>query len=144
MLYNRFIIAEIRGTGKSAEKALKFNSSAIYSSISKKIQQLHGDFGTAAVRTGMVVKYYNMDTCLIIIRVRHGPHKLVSSSLPIVTNIDKESVSVNTLYVGATLKQCFKYVSKYQQGKCDEVLSTLKTDTEKHLFSSLLVEEDDI
>lgn len=115
----------------------------IYSSLLKKIQQLHGDFGVAAVKTGLTVKYCNEDTCSVIIRARHGAHKLVTSALPFLNGVEGKSVISNVLYVGATLKQCFKHLLKHQQQSYEEFIYSLKTDKEKQLLNAVLLEDDD-
>ena len=95
---------------------------------------IHGDFGTASIRPGFTgrlgsligdctclsekesciyffsAKYCNELTRIAIIRVRHGPHQLVSSILPLITSIGKYKVTLRTLYVGATLKNCYKRI----------------------------------
>lgn len=142
LFYYRYIIAEIKELGEADDKPLKLNSTSIYFHLMKKIQQLHGDFGVAAVKTGLNVKYCNEQTRLVVIRARHGPHRFVASSLPILDAIDTKRVIVNTLYVGATLKQCFKFVLRHQQEKHDEFVNTLKGD--KSLLYSMLSDNDDV
>lgn len=97
----------------------------------QKVQQLHGDFGVAAIRAGFTAKYCNEKTRVAIIRIRHGPHKLVASALPCINMIDNKQVILNSLYTGATLRQCYKFLLNYQQRKFDQFCVNLKTDDEK-------------
>lgn len=122
---------------------MKLNSQAIYNALIKKIQQLHGDFGVGATKTGLFIKYCNENTNLVIIRSRHGPHKFVASSLPILNNIENKSVVLNILYVGATLKQCFKFVLRHQREKYEEFVSNLKSEKEKQLLYKMMFYNDD-
>lgn len=139
----RYIMVEVKETGTAEDKTLKIDSTTFYHTLLRKIQELHGDFGVAATRGGMNVKYCNENTRLVIIKARHGPHKLLGSSLPFIQKMDNKSVIINTLYTGATLKQCFKFALKHQQQNYDEFVSTLKSDKDKELFRDALTSLDD-
>lgn len=103
------------------------------------MQQLHGDYGVAAIKSGFITKYCNEHTHIAIVRVRHGPHRFVTSSLPFITKIGKLDAKLNTLHIGATLKHCFKFIQKYQRAYLDNMWSKLKTDEErKHLESAVM------
>ena len=52
--------------------------------------------------------YSNAETHLVLIQCRHGPHRLVASSLPFLTKINDEKVLPRLIYTGATLKNCYK------------------------------------
>lgn len=45
-----------------------------------------------------------------MIRCRHGPHKFVLSAIPEINDVAGRHVSINILYVGATMKHCFAYI----------------------------------
>ena len=78
------------------------------------------------------VIYANMRTRLVIIRCRHGPHKLLASALPFVTKvrlskhilmlsrlspvqIRSEAVIGKLLYTGATIRHCHVFMLKRQR-----------------------------
>ena len=109
-------------------------SKYFYDIIIEKIQQLHGDFGVAAVKTGFVAKYCNENTRIAILRSRHGPHKFVTSALPFITKIGKLDINLKTLHVGATMKHSFKFIQKYQKSYLDSMWAKLKTDEERKAF----------
>merc|ERR1712059_222293 len=87
----------------------------IAEAVKNKVTELHGDFGRAAITVGFKVIYANRWTRLVIMRVRHGPHKLVASALPFVTEIRKEVVVGRLLYTGATIRHCHLYMVKRQK-----------------------------
>uniref|UniRef100_A0A1Y1LCT6 Ribonuclease P/MRP protein subunit POP5 n=1 Tax=Photinus pyralis TaxID=7054 RepID=A0A1Y1LCT6_PHOPY len=86
----RYMVIEINSPQQRKDDSLVIPSSALYRALSKKVQQLHGDFGSAAIREGFVAKYFNEKTRIAIVRSRHGPHKLITTVLPFVTEIDKK------------------------------------------------------
>lgn len=110
---------------------MKIKAISLQETILNKVQQLHGDFGVAAIRAGFTAKYFNEHTRVAFIRVRHGPHKLVASSIPCIKRVENRNVTMNILYVGATIRQCFYFLKNYQQRKFDEYCIKLKTDEEK-------------
>lgn len=102
------------------------NQDALYRAVNKKVQQLHGDFGVAAIKSGFLAKYCNPQLRIALLRVRHGPHRFVTSSLPFVNLIDGKKVVIRSLYTGATIRNCFKFLLKYQQQKIYTDLDKLK------------------
>jgi hypothetical protein len=58
----------------------------------------------------VLAKYCNKWTRVAVVRVRHGAHRLVASCLPLLQQVDQHSVTVRTLYTGATLRQCYKFI----------------------------------
>ncbi|KAF2885318.1 hypothetical protein ILUMI_20850 [Ignelater luminosus] len=136
---NRYIVIEI-----NSQNNLKINQHSLHTAILTKIQQMHGDFGMAAVRAGFIAKYINEKTRIALIKARHGPHKLVGSCLPCVNVMDNKKVNLTTLYTGATMRHCFKFVLNHQQKKVNEVCATLKTYEEKEAIKEALLNFDNI
>ncbi|XP_047527992.1 ribonuclease P/MRP protein subunit POP5 [Vanessa atalanta] len=131
---NRYITVEIVSPTVPEYKALSLKSKLFNDMIFEKIQQLHGDFGVAAVKNGFLTKYCNENTRIAIIRSRHGPHRFVTSSLPFITRIGKLEVSLKTLHVGATLKHSFKFIQNHQRLYLENMWSKLRTDEERNAF----------
>ena len=77
------------------------------------------------------VIYANMRTRLVIIRCRHGPHKLLASALPFVTKVRSQHILMlsrvspvqirndavigKLLYTGATIRYCYVFMLKRQR-----------------------------
>ncbi|KAI5717328.1 hypothetical protein M8J77_003903 [Diaphorina citri] len=72
-----------------------------------------------------LVKYLNPKTRIAFIRVPFGPHKLLTSVLPLIKKVDKLPVKLSILYVSATISQCFKFVRDYQRRHLEELWSLL-------------------
>ncbi|XP_034937968.1 uncharacterized protein Pop5 [Chelonus insularis] len=127
---NRYFTIEIIPNSQN-EKPLTLNSSALYNAIIKKIQQLYGDFGVAAIKSGLNAKYCNTHTKIALIKSRHGPHKFLINAFPKINDIDGKYVAVKILYIGASLKHCFSFVKKYQEKQLELMWATLKNDSER-------------
>lgn len=113
------------------DKPLQLKSRIFHDTVLEKIQQLHGDFGIAAVRPGFMTKYCNENTRIAILRSRHGPHKFVTSAIPFISKMGKLNVRLQTLHVGATLKHSFKFIQKHQRSYLDKMWVKLKTEEER-------------
>lgn len=111
---NRYIAVKVDPIDVPAQILFKLNSTALYHSVLHKVRQLHGDFGVSAIKVGFSAKYCNEITRVAIIRVRHGPHKFVSSVLPFVKEIARKRVIIQTLYCGATICQCNRFLKIFQ------------------------------
>ena len=102
----------ISGRNQSIPKALQdprpldIPDGVLVQAIKDIVENIHGDFGRASVTTGLRTIYCNKETRLAMIQCRHGPHRLVGSSLPFLTKIKEEKVVPRLLYTGATIKNC--------------------------------------
>lgn len=121
-------------------KPLSLMSKSFHETVVNKIQQLYGDFGIAAVRTGFLTKYCNEYTRIAILRSRHGPHHFVTSSLPFITKIGKLDVSLRTLHIGATLKHSFKFIQKHQRSYLDKMWANLRSDEERKNLEAVIMD----
>ena len=92
-------------------KPLDIPDGVLANAVKDIVEHLHGDFGRASITTGLKTIYCNPETHLALIRCRHGPHRLVGSSLPFLTQLDKEKVVPKLIYTGATIKHCYKVLS---------------------------------
>nr|SVE76734.1 EOG090X0GYO [Daphnia longispina] len=127
---NRYFTAEIIPLD-STTQPLNLKTYDIVTSILNVTEQIHGEFGAAAIKNGLEVKYCNQSTQIAVIRCRHGPHRLLASSLPFLSTISKRKVQLQSIYTGATMVKCFKFLKKFHQEKINEALKTCKTEQEK-------------
>ena len=105
------------------------------------VEQIHGDFGRASITTGLRTIYCNPETRLAMIQCRHGPHRLVGSSLPFLTKINDERVLPRLIYTGATIKNCRKRIVLYQETQLEAAKKELAqlSDEEKKLFEDKMM-----
>lgn len=90
---------------KSGDRGLP-SEKHLYEDLLENVQKYYGDFGSGAIKESFKVKYVNQGTKTVIIRVRHGPHRFLTSILPLIINPHRYQL-VNTT---ATLKNCMKAV----------------------------------
>uniref|UniRef100_R4G341 Ribonuclease P/MRP protein subunit POP5 n=2 Tax=Rhodnius TaxID=13248 RepID=R4G341_RHOPR len=128
---NRYVAVEVKPE-KSSKDFKKLSGKELSRQILCVVSRLHGEFGLAAVRHGFSVSYCNEITHIAIIRVRHGPHKIVTSSFPAITSLGNVQAKINTLYVGGTLHQCYKMILKHQKESLLKLLPSIKE--EERLF----------
>ncbi|XP_023703307.1 ribonuclease P/MRP protein subunit POP5 [Cryptotermes secundus] len=137
---NRYIVIEVNPTNMKHEAALILKPTSLYFSIIKKVQQLHGDFGVAAVKSGLAAKYCNKWTKVAVVRVRHGAHRLVASCLPLLQYVEKQNVIVRTLHTGATLRQCYRFIQHHQRSYLEKIWSRLKSEDERNMMEAALMD----
>uniref|UniRef100_A0A182NIM3 Ribonuclease P/MRP protein subunit POP5 n=1 Tax=Anopheles dirus TaxID=7168 RepID=A0A182NIM3_9DIPT len=111
---NRYILVQIRCNNRSDSEPVSIQSSAIYRYLAEQVERYYGEFGSASLLFLRVI-YFNAKTHLCIIQTMHGPHRYITSILPLLTLAGSEPARYRTLYVGATLQQCHKFIVKYQQ-----------------------------
>jgi len=122
-------------------KPLDIPDGVLASAVKDIVEHLHGDFGRAAITTGLRTIYCNPETHLAVIQCRHGPHRLVGSSLPFLTNLNNEKVVPKLIYTGATIHKCFKRIEIYQRKHLEIALKELQgiDDTEKKALEDRLM-----
>nr|CAG4636622.1 EOG090X0GYO [Eubosmina coregoni]SVE70148.1 EOG090X0GYO [Eubosmina coregoni] len=126
---NRYFTVEV--VPENSNDPFKPKEYDIYNAVLGVTEQIHGEFGAASVKNGLDVKYFNEYTHIAVIRSRHGPHKLLGSSLPFLSRIGKRGVKLKNIYVGATMVKCFKHLQKYNQEKLNQAIKLCKTEQEK-------------
>ena len=77
---------------------------------------------------GLNCIYANPETGLCLIQARHGPHRLVASCLPFLTKIQSEKVVPRLVYTGATIRNCYRRMVKFQKSELERVLSRLEAE----------------
>ncbi|XP_055603574.1 uncharacterized protein LOC129751848 [Uranotaenia lowii] len=130
---NRYILVQIVCNNNSGEGGFSFTSSKLAELLRSKIEKYYGEFGLAST-VRLHVMYFNEKTRLFVIQTRHGPHRFVTSMLPLLTVAGTEPVRYRTLYVGATLQQCQKFIVKYQQNFVNKNIGNYKGEVQKKLF----------
>uniref|UniRef100_A0A182WKP6 Ribonuclease P/MRP protein subunit POP5 n=1 Tax=Anopheles minimus TaxID=112268 RepID=A0A182WKP6_9DIPT len=111
---HRYILVQIRCNDRPASESVAISSQTLRSYLGAQVERYYGEFGSASM-IWLNVIYFNAKTHLCIIQTRHGPHRFITSILPLLTIAGSEVARYRTLYVGATLKQCQNCIVKYQQ-----------------------------
>lgn len=130
---NRYILIQFMCNNLSDTDAFALTSSHLANLLRGKIGKYYGEFGLASTLRLHVI-YFNEKTRLCIIQTRHGPHRFVTSILPLLTVADTETVRYRTLYVGATLQQCHKFIVRYQQEYVNKMIGNYKGVAQKERF----------
>jgi len=104
---------------------LYISDNMLVNTLKDLVGQIHGDFGRASVATGLRTIYSNAETRLCLIQVRHGPHKLLASSLPFLTRIKNEKIVPRLIYTGATIRNCYKKMLEYQKEQLNVAMREL-------------------
>jgi len=112
-------------------KPLDIRDDTLALAVKDIVEHIHGDFGRAAITTGLRTIYSNPETHLALIQCRHGPHRLVGSSLPFLTKINNEKIIPRLVYTGATIKNCFKRMELYQKKQLEIALLEMKDNISK-------------
>ncbi|XP_066962100.1 ribonuclease P/MRP protein subunit POP5 isoform X2 [Macrobrachium rosenbergii] len=89
----------------------------LWDTLIETVQEMHGDFGHAAVERGFRVKYTDEKTNIAIISTSRNTYPLVASSLPFVEKVGQSNVKIKTLNVSGSLKHCLLFVKKHHK-KC--------------------------
>ncbi|CAO1416887.1 unnamed protein product [Diamesa serratosioi] len=127
---NRYALVHIKGN-----KNQNFTVSPVelFDYFKTNVLKYYGDFGMASVGN-LSVKYCDPDSKLLILRVSHGPHRFLTSILPLLTVAGKESVVYRILYIGATIRQCKKHIIKHQHQFIGKTLGAINTHEDKEEF----------
>lgn len=74
------------------EKKLKVSQSELADNFKKSVLRYYGDLGAASI-ANFGVKYFNEKHKLVIVRVSHGPHRFLTSILPLLTKVSQTSLN---------------------------------------------------
>jgi len=110
----------------------------VTNAVRDKVQELHGDHGRAAITIGLRVVYINPATRLLLIQVRHGPHRLAQSSVPFLTRVGRENVVPRLLYTGATIRHSYTFMERRQRQLLHRAIAEMGEENKKHVESAIL------
>nr|XP_026694324.1 ribonuclease P/MRP protein subunit POP5-like [Ciona intestinalis] len=106
----------------------------LYDAINSLLEDFYGDNGVACIQSNLSVKYLNIYTNLILIRVRRQFHKMLGSVLPFIKSVkcdllgkDKKlgrivDCLVNTVHVSGTIRSAQKFIIKFNKKKIEIIL----------------------
>ncbi|XP_035914313.1 ribonuclease P/MRP protein subunit POP5 [Anopheles stephensi] len=129
----RYILVQIRCNNVPADEPVYISSTLLYHQIMGYVEQCYGVFGCASMLKLNVI-YFNAKTHLCIVQARHGPHRFITSVLPLMLEAGKQPARFRTLYVGATLKQCQKFIVKYQQRYINKTIGDCRGALQKKML----------
>lgn len=136
--HHRYVVVKIELENDTIG-GVKFTDYAIYNGILKLVQKHYGDLGHAAVKSGLKCKYCNDQTRIAIIRIKHRPHRFVTSVLPLANVLGEHRLKLRTLYNGATIMQCNKFIVKHQRQYLDQRLGeATSAGQQKHLLRRVM------
>jgi len=101
----------------------------IQASLTDSVLDCHGIHGLAVLEPerGVVrVKHVNPATSVVIFRCLRAHHRLFWSALTFIRSIGEKECFFNTIFVGATLKSCERFVIKHHRRKLTEMLGKTK------------------
>uniref|UniRef100_A0A8C2J972 Ribonuclease P/MRP protein subunit POP5 n=1 Tax=Cyprinus carpio TaxID=7962 RepID=A0A8C2J972_CYPCA len=135
---SRYLLCEVCVPDRSSLQLLEDRS--IYNTLRAAVKRAHGDYGSALFNIGVIVKYLNAHTGVVLIRSRKKHYRLIWSALSFITCIENRGQMVqcflNCLHVGGTIRTCQKFLVKYNRQQLHRMLPDCKTD--EHVRSSLL------
>ncbi|XP_037093535.1 ribonuclease P/MRP protein subunit POP5-like [Pollicipes pollicipes] len=124
-LKNRYFVVELIPASEASPLRQEIKEDAIYQAVLEAVSQIHGDYGVAAVKTRLIVKYCNAVTRVVLLRVSHDAHRQLASALPFVTSLGGQPVTPRTIYVGATIMHCFRFLKRHQESCLERMWQSL-------------------
>ncbi|EDW79410.1 uncharacterized protein Dwil_GK20429 [Drosophila willistoni] len=126
---NRYIAVQI--VPQTATRTLRLNDNTLTKCLLENVGKHYGVYGLGLLEQGFRVKYCNERTKIAIIRCLHRGQQYVSSILPLITLIGDVRAKFRTLYVGATIIQCNKFIIKHQKEFLDKMMGQLESAKER-------------
>ncbi|KAM7355557.1 POP5 ribonuclease P/MRP subunit [Cochliomyia hominivorax] len=127
---NRYVVVQIVPQNTQA-KVLHIKDHVLAKCILSNVQKYYGIYGAGLLEHGFRVKYCNERTKIAIIRCSHYSHKYVTSILPLITMISDTRAKFRTIYIGATIMQCNKFIIRHQQQFLDRMVGQIESAKER-------------
>lgn len=116
-----------------SDRKSKIAASELADTLRKAVQKYYGDFGLASMSNLNVKLFYDKHK-LAIVRVSHGPHRFLSSILPLIKKAGKELAQLRILYIGATIRQCKKFLLGYSNNILRKIIGEFNCEAERKDF----------
>ncbi|XP_022213712.1 uncharacterized protein LOC111068520 [Drosophila obscura] len=134
---NRYIAVQI--VPFTPTQTLRLTDHSLAKCLLQNVEKHYGVYGLGVIEHGFRVKYCNERTKIAIIRCVHRGQRFVSSMLPLITLIGDVRAKFRTLYIGATIIQCNKFIIKHQKQFLDRVMGQVESAKERQdLFKRVM------
>ncbi|ALC43165.1 CG14057 [Drosophila busckii] len=134
---NRYIAVQI--VPHTPVKTLRLNDHTVAKCLLKYVEKYYGVYALGILEHGFRVKYCNDRTKIAIIRCLHRGQRYLSSILPLITLIGDVRAKFRTLYVGATVIQCNKFIINHQRQFLDRMMGQTASAKERQdLFKRVM------
>ncbi|XP_013107034.2 uncharacterized protein LOC106086779 [Stomoxys calcitrans] len=138
---NRYIVVQI--IPKNAEqKVLYLKEQILAKCLLSHVQKYYGIYGLGLLEHGFRVKYCNERTKIAIFRCSHHSYRFVTSILPLIVSIGDVQAKFRTIYTGATIMQCNKFIIKHQQTYLDRMVGQIDSAKERQDMIKRVMEFD--
>ncbi|KAM8710434.1 hypothetical protein ACLKA7_017107 [Drosophila subpalustris] len=134
---NRYIAVQI--VPEKSMQTLRLSDHTLSKCLLQNVEKYYGVYGLGVLEHGFRVKYCNERTKIAVIRCLHRGQRYVSSILPLITLIGDVRAKFRTLYVGATVIQCNKFIIKHQRQFLDRIMGQTASAKERQdLFKRVM------
>lgn len=116
--------------GGSHKRTFPITEQQLYHNVRNAVSHAHGNYGFALIQSSLRVKYVNVQTHVVVIRVSRKAHHLVLSALAMEKQIGQVNAFYRTLHVAGTIRSCKKFLAKYNK----EQLNILAKDASPESF----------
>lgn len=130
------------------------------------VEKYYGQYGLGIVEHGFKVKYCNESTKVAIVRCAHRSYQYVTSILPLITlvsfvlkellfwklkqllyflfffKIGDVRAKFHTIYTGATIMQCNKFIIRHQQAFLERMVGKITSAKERQDLIKRVLEFD--
>ncbi|KAH8418216.1 hypothetical protein KR222_001067, partial [Zaprionus bogoriensis] len=123
-------------------KTLRLNDHTLTRCLLQSVEKYYGVYGVGLLEHGFRVKYCNERTRIAVIRCLHRGQRFVSSILPLITLIGDVRAKFRTLYMGATIIQCNKFIIRHQRQFLDRMMGQVASAKERQDLLKCVMELD--
>ncbi|GMT20920.1 hypothetical protein PFISCL1PPCAC_12217 [Pristionchus fissidentatus] len=119
-LKNRYALVEILPGGSVSNTAL--TPGHIFVAVLEQVARIHGDYGAGAVRSSLHVKVVDGD--ISVLRLPTDSAHLLLSSLPFIRHINRQPVTIRTLFCGRSIRSCEQRLLKQRRKELSDAIAS--------------------
>ncbi|XP_073842027.1 POP5 ribonuclease P/MRP subunit [Musca autumnalis] len=138
---NRYIVVRIIPKNTNLN-LLYIKEQILAKCVLAHVEKYYGTYGVGLLEHGFRVKYCNERTKIAILRCSHHSYRFVTSILPLITSVGDVQAKFNTIYTGATIMQCNKFIIKHQQTYLDRMVGQIVSAKERQEMIKRVMEFD--
>ena len=122
----RYILCELQfdPSQKDLSQIELINDKYLQTLLKHQVQDHFGDLGYAQVSSNFVIKFWNPQTKLFILRVSRDHEQLVTNSMIMATNINNMPARIRILHVSGTLQKLEENMKAKSESFLQNYLST--------------------
>eukprot|EP00041_Stephanoeca_diplocostata_P023667 m.586634 g.586634 ORF g.586634 m.586634 type:complete len:153 (+) comp22346_c0_seq6:485-943(+) len=137
-LKHRYLLCELVFADDKVDTSIK--RSEISSVIKDAVGHTHGDYGIACILGSFQVKYFNVHTRTVLLRISRDHYEVLWSSMTLVSSFKKRECFFRVLHLAGTIRSCQKHLLRFNLEQLGQLAAATQNIAERRKIEQMILD----